>query len=291
MQSMTGYGRGEAANGAVRFTVELQSVNRKHIDIALSLPRSLQPIEARLREKVQARIARGRVNVAVSITPSGDASATQCIDEPLARLYANSMRRLMEELNLGGPLTLETLLRAPGILLSPGQDLDAEKAWPTLEQALDTALEALISMRHTEGIALWKDLAKRLAKLSECVGLIQERSPLIRLHYRTQLLERLKAADLDVALTDERLMKELALFADRSDIAEELTRLKSHFAQMGNILESTAPVGRTLEFLTQEIAREFNTLGVKSNDAPVSHWVVEAKAELERIREQVLNIE
>lgn len=288
---MTGYGRGEAANGAVRFTVELQSVNRKHIDIALSLPRSLQPIESRLREKVQARIARGRVNVAVSITPSGDASVTQCIDEALARLYANSMRRLMEELNLSGGLTLETLLRAPGVLLSPGQDLDAEKAWPTLEQALDCALEELTSMRHTEGTTLSKDLAVRLAKLSELVSLIQERGPQITQNYRAQLLERLRAADLDVSLTDERLLKELALFADRSDITEELTRLKSHFAQMGKILGSTAPVGRTLEFLTQEIAREFNTLGVKSNDAPVSHWVVEAKAELERIREQVLNIE
>lgn len=288
---MTGYGRGEAANGAVRFTVELQSVNRKHIDIALSLPRSLQPIESRLREKVQARIARGRVNVAVSITPSGDASVTQCIDEALARLYANSMRRLMEELNLSGGLTLETLLRAPGVLLSPGQDLDAEKAWPTLEQALDCALEELTSMRHTEGTTLSKDLAVRLAMLSELVSLIQERGPQITQNYRAQLLERLRAADLDVSLTDERLLKELALFADRSDITEELTRLKSHFAQMGKILGSTAPVGRTLEFLTQEIAREFNTLGVKSNDAPVSHWVVEAKAELERIREQVLNIE
>lgn len=288
---MTGYGRGEAANGAVRFTVELQSVNRKHIDIALSLPRSLQPIESRLREKVQARIARGRVNVAVSITPSGDASVTQCIDEALARLYANSMRRLMEELNLSGGLALETLLRAPGVLLSPGQDLDAEKAWPTLEQALDCALEELTSMRHTEGTTLSKDLAVRLAKLSELVSLIQERGPQITQNYRAQLLERLRAADLDVSLTDERLLKELALFADRSDITEELTRLKSHFAQMGKILGSTAPVGRTLEFLTQEIAREFNTLGVKSNDAPVSHWVVEAKAELERIREQVLNIE
>jgi uncharacterized protein (TIGR00255 family) len=291
MHSMTGYGRGEAANGAVRFTVELQSVNRKHIDIALSLPRSLQPIESRLREKVQARIARGRVNVAVSITPSGDASATQCIDEALARLYANSMRRLMEELNLSGGLTLETLLRAPGVLLSPGQDLDAEKAWPTLEQALDCALEELTSMRHTEGTTLSKDLAARLAKLSELVSLIQERGPQITQNYRAQLLERLKAADLDVSLTDERLLKELALFADRSDITEEIDRARIHTRQFQQKLDDAQPVGRTLEFLVQELGREFNTIASKSQSAAVAALVIEAKTALDRLREQIANIE
>jgi uncharacterized protein (TIGR00255 family) len=291
MQSMTGYGRGEAANGAVRFTVELHSVNRKHIDIALSLPRSLQPVEGKLREKVQSCVARGRVNITVSLTAAGDAAALQVVDEELAKLYASSMRRLQAELHLEGGLTLETLLRAPGVLLSPGQDIDPEAAWPTLEKALSTALAALIEMRYAEGTALALDLKTRLERLEECVGHIQERAPQITQHYRTQLLERLKAAELEVSLTDDRLLRELALFADRSDISEELTRLKSHFAQAEKLLQSTQPVGRTLEFLTQEIAREFNTLSVKSNDAPVSHWVVEAKAELEKIREQVLNIE
>jgi uncharacterized protein (TIGR00255 family) len=291
MQSMTGYGRGEAAHGSVRFTVELHSVNRKHIDIAMGLPRSLQPVEGRLREKVQSRIARGRVNVSVSIAASGDAASAHVIDENMARLYATSLRRLQTELNLDGGLTLDSLLRAPGVLLTPGQDIDAEQCWPALEQALDTALTNLLAMRQTEGGALAADVAARLAKLAECVRLIQERAPLIPQHYRAQLLERLKAAELELALNDERLLRELALFADRSDISEELTRLRSHFTQMEKLLRNNTPVGRTLEFLTQEIAREFNTLSVKSNDAPVSHWVVEAKGELEKIREQILNIE
>lgn len=291
MHSMTGYGRGEATTNAVRFTVELHSVNRKHIDVALSLPRALQPIEGRVREKAQARVARGRLNISITLVPAGDGAPLQVIDENLAALYADSMRRLQQKLGLGGSLQLDTVLRAPGVLLAPGQEVDAEAAWPVLERALDAALEALLAMRQTEGAALALDLKTRLQTLRDCVALVRGRAPEIPVLYRNQLLERLKAADIEVSLTDERLLRELALFADRCDISEELTRLQSHFTQMDKLLKSEGPVGRTLEFLTQEIAREFNTLGVKSNDASISHWVVAGKAELEKIREQVQNIE
>ena len=288
---MTGYGRGEAATNAVRFAVELHSVNRKHIDIALSLPRALQPIEAKIREKAQARVARGRLNISIAVVPIGDGSALQVIDEGLAVLYADSMRRLQQKLGLGGELDLDTVLRAPGVLLAPGQDIDAEGVWPVLEQALEAGLDALLKMRRTEGSALSRDLSSRLESLRDCVNKIKSRAPEIPVQYRIQLLERLKAADLEISLSDERLLREIALFADRCDISEELTRLHSHFSQMEKLLKTDGPVGRTLEFLTQEIAREFNTLGVKSNDAFISHWVVDGKAELEKIREQVQNIE
>lgn len=291
MHSMTGYGRGEATTNAVRFTVELHSVNRKHIDVALSLPRALQPIEGRVREKAQARVARGRLNISITLVPAGEGAPLQVIDENLAALYADSMRRLQQKLGLGGSLQLDTVLRAPGVLLAPGQEVDAEAAWPVLERALDLALEALLVMRQTEGAALALDLKTRLQTLRDCVALVRGRAPEIPVLYRNQLLDRLKAADIEVSLTDERLLRELALFADRCDISEELTRLQSHFTQMDKLLKTEGPVGRTLEFLTQEIAREFNTLGVKSNDASISHWVVAGKAELEKIREQVQNIE
>ena len=291
MHSMTGYGRGEATTNAVRFTVELHSVNRKHIDVALSLPRALQPIEGRVREKAQARVARGRLNISITLVPAGDGAPLQVIDENLAALYADSMRRLQQKLGLGGSLQLDTVLRAPGVLLAPGQEVDAEAAWPVLERALNLALDALLNMRQTEGAALALDLKTRLQTLRDCVALVRGRAPEIPVLYRNQLLERLKAADIEVSLTDERLLRELALFADRCDISEELTRLQSHFTQMDKLLKTEGPVGRTLEFLTQEIAREFNTLGVKSNDASISHWVVAGKAELEKIREQVQNIE
>jgi len=291
MHSMTGYGRGDAATDAVRFAVELHSVNRKHIDIALSLPRALQPIEGRIREKAQACIARGRLNISVSLIPTGDTSALQVIDETLAELYTASMRRLQKKLGLEGAINIDTVLRAPGVLLSPDQDVDAERVWPVLEKALVSALHALVSMRKAEGLALATDLTGRLHTLRELVKEIQNRAPEITAQYRTLLHERLKAAEIEVTLSDERLLRELALFADRSDISEELTRLCSHFLQMEKLLRNDGPVGRTLEFLTQEIAREFNTLGVKSNDAPISHWVVAGKAELEKIREQIQNIE
>jgi uncharacterized protein (TIGR00255 family) len=291
MHSMTGYGRGEAASNALRFTVEMHSVNRKHIDIALSLPRALQSVESRVREKAQSRVARGRLNISITLAPSGENSALQFIDENLAQLYADSMRRLQQKLGLAGSLQLDTVLRAPGVLLTPGQDVDAETAWPVLDRALEAALDALVGMRQAEGASLALDLNTRLHGLRDCVRLIQERAPQVPLQYRAQLLERLRAAGIEVSLNDERLLRELALFADRCDISEELTRLQSHFTQLEKLLKTEGPVGRTLEFLTQEIAREFNTLGVKSNDAPISHWVVSGKAELEKIREQIQNIE
>jgi uncharacterized protein (TIGR00255 family) len=291
MRSMTGYGRAEAASSGMRFSVELHSVNRKHVDIALSVPRALLPLESKVKERALSRVSRGRLAITVALMPDGGASATQVINEELALAYSESMRRLQSRLGLEGGLTLDALLRVPGVLLNPGQDADPETAWPAVEKALDEALDALLVMREAEGAALSKDLTARLAALREAAQFIRERAPEIPRQYRKQLLERLASADLAVDLNDERVLRELALFADRCDISEELTRLDSHFSQMEKLQQNATPVGRTLEFLTQEIARELNTLSVKSNDAPISHRVVEAKAELEKIREQVQNIE
>ncbi len=287
---MTGYGRGEAAAEGFRFGVELHSVNRKHIDIALGLPRTLLVLEARIREVLLSRLARGRVNATVTVHPTVDSTA-QVVDWELATLYAESMRALQQRLGLEGGLTLDAVLRGPGVLLAPGQDIDPEAAWPALESAIKSALDALLKMRKTEGAALAADLAARILTLRNCTTSIADRAPEISRQHRDLLHDRLKAANLDLPVDDERVLRELALFADRSDISEELTRLESHFVQMEALQKSENPVGRTLEFLTQEISRELNTLSVKSNDAPTSHWVVTAKAELEKIREQVQNIE
>jgi uncharacterized protein (TIGR00255 family) len=291
MRSMTGYGRGEAAAGGFRFVVELQSVNRKHLDIALNLPRSLYPLDSRIRERIQAVASRGRIQAACTVLPEGEADAAGVIDLKLARLYADSMRKLQQELGLEGGLSLDTVLRAPGVLLTPGQDLDPEAVWPALQRALQNALNALVEMRETEGAALEQDLAARLATLRNCASEVRVRVPEIAALHRKQLLERLQTAGVDLAADPEKLLRELALFADRSDISEELTRLESHFAQLEKLLRHAGSLGRTLEFLTQEVARELNTLSVKSNDVSVSHWVVSAKTELEKVREQVQNIE
>lgn len=287
---MTGYGRGEATAEGFRFAVELHSVNRKHIDLALNLPKTLYVLDARIRESLTARLARGRINVTVTVHPTVD-SSPQVVDWELATIYAESMRALQQKLGLEGGLTLDSVLRAPGVLLLPGQDVDAEAAWPSLEKALQNALNVLLAMRAFEGTALAADLSTRLTTLRECTTSIAARAPEIAVQHRKLLLERLRNAQIELPVDDERLLRELALFADRSDISEELTRLESHFVQMESLQKQKLPVGRTLEFLTQEIGRELNTLSVKSNDAPTSHWVVTAKAELEKIREQVQNIE
>jgi uncharacterized protein (TIGR00255 family) len=291
MRSMTGYGRGEATGHGFRFVVEIQSFNRKHLDIALNLPRPLYPLEARIREKIQSVASRGRVQAGCTVLPEGGSAAAGFIDWSLARLYAESMRQLQKELGLEGGLSLDTVLRGPGVLLSPGQDLDPEVAWPALQGALQAALNGMLALREAEGAALSRDLAARFVTLRECAREVRSRVPEIAALHRKLLLERLHAAEVDMMADPERLLRELALFADRSDISEELTRLESHFQQLEKLLGQAGALGRTLEFLTQEVAREFNTLSVKSNDVSVSHWVVNAKTELEKIREQIQNIE
>jgi uncharacterized protein (TIGR00255 family) len=291
MRSMTGYGRGEATGQGFRFVVEIQSVNRKHLDIALNLPRPLYPLEPRIREKIQSVASRGRVQAACTVIPEGGPDATGVVDLNLARLYAESMRHLQKELGLEGGLSLDTVLRAPGVLLTPGQDLEPEAVWPAVDEAFQNALNGLLAMREAEGAALAQDLTSRILTLRECACEVRARVPEIVALHRKQLLERLQAAEVDLAADPERLLRELALFADRSDVSEELTRLESHFQQFEKLVGQAGALGRTLEFLTQEVARELNTLGVKSNDVSVSHWVVSAKTELEKIREQVQNVE
>ena len=291
IQSMTGYGRGEALREGTRFTVELQSVNRKQSDISIALPRTLQSLEGRVRELLQSAITRGRLNVSVSVeTPPGQISAS-AINQSLASAYAAAMHDLKARLNLAGEVTLDAVLRAPGVLLSTTQELEPEASWPAVENALQKALHGLLQMRRNEGAHLASDLQSRLSELREHVHNIRQRSPELPVHYRKQLLERIQTAGLSVPVDEERIAREVVLFADRSDISEELTRLESHALQFEALLQSSGPIGRTLEFLTQEIARELNTLSTKSCDAQISQWVVQSKAELEKIREQIHNIE
>jgi uncharacterized protein (TIGR00255 family) len=288
---MTGYGKGEAAREGFRVCVEIHTINRKQLDVSLNLPRFLQILETKIRETLHARISRGRVNLNLTLTQNALGASGSAIDFELARVYASEMRRLKAELDLSGELTVDTLLRVPGILTNAAGELDPEVAWPPIQTALNAALDALIAMREQEGRNLSADLTGRLKKLRGIVRDISERSPILTENYRHQLFVRLKTIDKELLPSDERLLKEIAIFADKCDITEELIRLESHFGQLDNLIAQPEPAGRGLDFLVQEIAREFNTLSVKSNDAPISQAVVAAKTEIERIREQVQNIE
>jgi len=291
MRSMTGYGRGESERNDSRIRVEINSVNRRQSDIVINLPRELSAFEPRVRQVVNERVTRGRTNVVVAFERSANATPSLALDRALARSYHESMRALQEELRVTGEITIGMILQAPGVLRFAENDHAPNDSWPALVAALNAALDELLKMRAREGKHLAKDLIHRLKVVRQSLKEVRKQHPAVAEKYRVGLLERLNKAGLEFAPNDERLLKEVALFADRSDISEELTRLESHLAQFAHHLRKEEPVGRTLEFITQEISRELNTLGAKAGDAEISRHVVGCKSEVEKIREQIQNLE
>ena len=291
MNSMTGYGRGEAARGGAKFTVEISTVNRKQAELSLYLPRELDALESRARDEINAKVSRGRIAARVQWTAkSGDRAQVE-IDRNLAKEYAKEYRKLATDLKLGGEVSLDTILRAPGVLQTSEEELDVESLWTPLRTAVRAALKELLAMRAREGANLKKDLQKRIDALQKSVKAVKRQAPRTVRRHREALLDRLNQSGLDLKLDDERVLKEVALFADRIDITEELTRLESHFGQFADYAKSKGPVGRTLDFLSQEMNREVNTIGSKANDPLISRLVVAMKSELEKFREQVQNVE
>jgi uncharacterized protein (TIGR00255 family) len=293
MKSMTGYGRGDCSQNGFKVTVELSSVNRKQSEISIALPREMEMLEAQIRDTINRQIARGRLNVRVSLhAATSRASARMHLNVPLARAYAHELRRLSQQLRLPGPVTLDHLARAPGVFQTDEQLVEEENFWPAVQLALRKALGQLVKMRAREGAHLAQDLRERVLIMRQAATRIQRHAPSVAIRYREQLIERIRNSGLEApASDDERLLKEVVYFADRADIAEELTRLQSHFQQFEHCRKSKEPVGRTLDFLAQEMNREINTIGSKANDSRISREVVTLKAELERFREQAQNVE
>jgi uncharacterized protein (TIGR00255 family) len=289
MRSMTGYGRGTARFEGRQIAVELSSVNRKQAEISLSLPRELAELEPRARDEINAHISRGRLTVAVALhaRPGGQAG----VNLTAARAYRNQLEELRKSLKLGGDVTLEQVLRGPGVLEAEKVELDVEAVWRELRKALQTALKHFVQMREKEGKALVADLRARTLSIQTSVRKIERLSSQVVAHHRAALLDRIAKAGLEIAPSDERMLKEIVFFADRSDISEELTRLRSHLDQFLGHFQRTEPVGRTLDFLLQELFREINTIGNKANFLAISQIVVVVKTELEKLREQVQNIE
>jgi len=290
---MTGHGRGECSQDGFKITVELSSVNRKQSEISINLPREMELLEAQIRDIINQQISRGRVTARVALhAGASKLSARMHLNVPLAKAYARELTRLSKQLKLPGPVTLEHLARAPGVFQTDEQIVEEENFWPAVEAALRKALNALLEMRRREGQHLAGDLAARVANMRKSVARIQKHAPGVAKRYREQLLQRIKSAGLEApGLEDDRLVKEVVYFADRSDISEELTRLQSHFQQYDECRKSREPVGRMLDFLAQEMNREINTIGAKANDKLISCEVVTIKAELEKFREQAQNVE
>lgn len=290
---MTGYGRGECAQKGFKVTVELSSVNRKQSEISVALPRELEVLEAQLRDVINRSISRGRLTARVALhSADGRLPGQVRLNVPLAKAYVRELNQLAKDLKLEGPITLDMLIRVPGVVQTDEEMADAEDFWSAVEKALQQALATLVKMREREGAHLAKDLARRIDLMRRATTQVQKRAPEVQKRYREQLLLRIKSAGVETpGDDDERLLKEVVYFADRSDISEELTRLQSHFQQFDDCLNSKEPVGRTLDFLAQEINREVNTIGSKANDSLISRAVVTLKAELEKFREQAQNVE
>lgn len=290
---MTGYGRGECAQNGFKVTVELSSVNRKQSEISVVLPRELEVLEAQIRDVINRSISRGRLTARVALHSAENRFSGQVrLNAQLAKAYVRELNRLAKDLKLEGPITLDMITRAPGVLQTDEETADAEDFWPSVDRALQQALGTLVKMREREGAHLASDLTKRIGIMRKAATQVQKRAPEVQKRYREQLIQRIKTAGVDVpGDDDERLLKEIVYFADRSDISEELTRLQSHFQQFDDCLNSKEPVGRTLDFLAQEMNREINTVGSKANDSLISRAVVTLKAELEKFREQAQNVE
>lgn len=287
---MTGYGRGEASIPGGRVTAEMRSVNHRYGEVVIRLPRALSPLEERVRAAVKDRINRGRVEVFLNLDLETGGRQVK-VDRQLAMAYHGVLREIRELLDLEDPISLGDLLALPELVSLSELEVDLERVWPGLSSAVHQALDALSAMREREGAALHRELAQRVENIA---GLLQDtvdRSGSVVEAYRRKLESRLAQLLDGAALDEQRLAMEVALLAERSNIAEELVRMDSHLEQCRSALESPEPVGRRLEFLTQELHREINTIASKSADVGLSRLVVALKSEVEKIREQVQNIE
>lgn len=291
IKSMTGFGTGEICNEQIKCNVEMKSVNHRYCEIVLRMPRSLHVLEDRMRRLIQKEIARGRVDVFIKMELTGPGQLSVKVDEDLAASYLQAMNQIKDKFGLSGEITVTDLLQLESIIILEESDQDAEQWWPTLESALTMALEGLTAMRIKEGEQLITDIRNRAATISTLVEEIESCSGRVVDEYRERLHLRLRELmDLE-NFNQTNLEAEVIIFADRSNITEEIVRLHSHLLQLTECLESKLPVGRKMDFLLQEMNREINTIGSKSSDLFINRNVVEVKSELEKIREQIQNIE
>jgi uncharacterized protein (TIGR00255 family) len=291
MKSMTGFGRGEVAAAGWRYGVEMSSVNRKQSDIVINLPRSWHELEAPLRQLVAERVSRGRVNVVIKVERARGSAARARLDADLARQYLDAFARLEKVLKRPVDIVATDLLRAPGVFSLEEIELAAPDVWPHLQKATRKALGALDKTRVAEGAALKKDLKGRLEALRKIHARIATQAPPVVARYRETMHRRLLEAGLPLPLDDERLLKEIALFAERCDVSEEVARFASHLEQFAVAVGRREAAGRAMDFVCQELHRELNTIGAKANDAAIAHLVVAGKSEVEKLREQVQNVE
>lgn len=290
IHSMTGYGRGEKEGLGKHFTVEIKSVNHRYSEIVIKQPRQYILLEDYIRHLVQKYIKRGRVDIFVKVKEVGEKKCEIKVDKELAMDYYKSLNDLAKSLDISSNITMSELAALPEVIKQEEIEDDIEEVKKVLEEAVTGALEQLIAMREVEGKALLEDLEMRIESLKGFRKQIMDRSPKMIEEYRERLHKRIEDILAD-QIDENRLNQEVVYFAEKSSITEELIRLESHFVQFLNTLNMDGSIGRKLDFLVQEMNRETNTIGSKANDLEIAHLVVEMKTEIEKIREQIQNIE
>ena len=291
VKSMTGYGRAREMRNGRDITVEVRSVNNRYLDCTVKMPRAYIFAEDRMKARVQQAISRGKVDVFVTIDASAADAAVVAVNEPLARGYYDALTRLKTMFDLSGDITPEVLAKFPDVLAVTKAEEDVEVIAADICAVLDDALAAYNAMRAVEGEKLAADVAGRITTIEAVVGKVEERSPQTVAAYRQRLEAKMQEVLQSTTIDESRILTEAAIFADKIAVDEETVRLRSHIAQLQAMLVSGEPVGRKLDFLIQEVNRECNTIGSKCNDLTIAQDVVNMKAEVEKIREQVQNME
>ncbi|WP_343231659.1 YicC/YloC family endoribonuclease [Tissierella simiarum] len=292
IRSMTGFGRGENTDGIHNFKVEIKAVNHRYNDIVVKMPKHINYLEEKVKKTIKEKINRGRVETFINLEYINESAIDIKVDIPLAKSYKVALEEILMELGIEDDIRLSNILNMSEVVKTERRELDEDMAWNCLKEALNMALEDIIRMRESEGEELKEDIKSNLDKIEDMVSKIKERSPLVVLEYKDKLKERIRELlDADVNVDEDRFNCEVVFFADKSNINEEIVRLRSHIKQFLSILEENEPIGRKLDFLVQEMNREINTIGSKASDLIISNLVVEIKSEIEKIREQVQNVE
>ncbi|MBE6971913.1 MAG: YicC family protein [Ruminococcaceae bacterium] len=291
VKSMTGYGRARETLNGRDITVEVRSVNNRYLDCTVKMPRTYVFAEDAIKSRVQKAISRGKVDVFVSIDTSGADVSVVTVNESLARSYYEALMQIKNTLQLEGEVTPMALAKFPDVLSVTKAEEDLESVAADICQVLDEALSAYNDMRAVEGVRLAEDIAGRVNTIEAVVTKVEERSPQTVAEYRARLTNKMNEVLQSTTIDESRILTEAAIFADKIAVDEETVRLRSHIAQLRTMLQGGEPVGRKLDFLIQEVNRECNTIGSKCNDLTIAQDVVNMKAEVEKIREQVQNIE
>lgn len=291
IKSMTGYGGAKGEVNAIVVSAELKSVNNRYLDVSVRLPKSCMFAEEAVRAAVQGHISRGKVDVYITVDTSHADEVTIAINEPLADAYVRAVRTMAEKYELREDLTALSLLRFPEVISTERSDTNRDAASEAIVKILEKALDEYDAMRTREGDKLCQDLMGKLSSLEHMTAFVESRSPETVREYREKLFARMKDVLGEAGIDESRILQEAAIYADKVAVDEETVRLRSHIAQFRHMLEGGSPVGRKLDFLVQEMNREINTTGSKCSDKEIAETVIAMKAELEKIREQIQNIE